>query len=915
MKKKILLTLLCILPIRLIAGSGDVNKDGVLNVADIVEMVNYFKSKPSSYFDIEAADVDNNGYIEQHDFVVINNLIMSGGNTTTKEKGLVISFDDGDMVFIPFTKELVMTIKSMSLLFCGEGFDDVEMRIFQEGYTFNRLIIKISDWFECQRELAPQRTKNPSNDSSKREYAKGDVTWCTNTGDFHWLDETQFITSIVFGYDDKKEGFYKIDFKNKQNESWTKTYKASETNRIEMGFQLKEDVDDTERQALVDFYNSTGGPNWTSNYGWATDIPVEYWYGVGCYDSDGYSLQHVGDLQLSGMFEKMDGEPTSLKDLPYLWQINFSGNTLRGSLDFLNGCTSLKNVILDNNSFSGEYPEHPLSDLMNQLGNMYALNFCNSGFSKTIPDWAKEHEKFKDFWPQFCYYEVGNKKFNEEYPDLILPAPDFTLVDMEGNIHKSSEEYVNHKLTILYDWSTWDETSPVINKKLIPAYNQFKDQGLQVIGLVGFEDGPHYYRSGYDTPESISTYCQKNNVTWSNVSISSKDNGQGGINQIPVMDFGRRYESMGNVLAVNNKGEIVFQSMVYNYPNDIISVIEKMFGTIEGGNEYYTSSDYSKDGEVVKLQSATEGNGVDLVFIGEAFTDKDMASSGKYEQKMLAGMEQLFSMEPYKSLRNRFNVYTVKVVSPNAEFASDAKHAINEDNEKAFDYAKKAFDNNPDRMLVCVIYNTEAEIGRSYCTMFVEDGSCVAYLMGAVGTVLNHEFGGHGIAKLKDEYVEPGQEQVTISNEAIAYLDEIWAYGAGANVDYHSNPSEVKWAHLVSDARYTNEVGVYEGAYTYGKGAYRPTLNSMMNDSHSPFNAPSREAIYKHVMKYSDPGWIYDFETFATFDAPMRSLSRVYSRQNCSDYSQKSYNISRPPIIIKGTWRDASKFEKTEMSK
>lgn len=45
-----------------------------------------------------------------------------------------------------------------------------------------------------------------------------------------------------------------------------------------------------------------------------------------------------------------------------------------------------------------------------------------------------------------------------------------------------------------------------------------------------------------------------------------------------------------------------------------------------------------------------------------------MESGGYYEQMMREGMEKLFSIEPYKSLRNRFNVYSVKVVSPNNLF-------------------------------------------------------------------------------------------------------------------------------------------------------------------------------------------------------------------------------------------------------
>ena len=911
MKKTLLfLLLLFFQTLDAYAGSGDVNSDGILNVADIVEMTNYLLGRPSANFDQAAADVNNNGYIENSDVKMVRDLVLSGGNLSEKEKGLAITFDDGEMLFFPFSKELKMRHEATSLFISGDEIEDSEISFFQkEGYE-SRLYIKVSEWFVAQRESSVSDRINKETEShSQRQYAKGDVLVFNASGDSQWLGESQNLESFVVGYDNDGVGYYKLDFKNHLNENWTRSYKESDLNRIEWYNRLRNDVDESERQALVDFFNSTGGPNWRNNYGWGTDIPVEYWFGVGCYNSNGQYIPHVGCLEIAGA--NMVGVPSSLKALPYLYRINFSGNHLSGTLDFLNDCTSLTQVILDNNSFSGEYPEYPLSDLMNQIGDSHNLTFSNSGFSKEVPAWALNHSKFKEFWPEFCYYEVANHKFEEEFPNIVLPAPDFTLVDLDGTVHKSSEEYANHKLTILYDWSTWDETSPVINKKLIPAYNQYKDQGLNVIGLVGFENGPYYYRSGYDTPEKIDTYCQTNNVTWPNVSISS-DNGQGGSNWVPVMDFGRRPVAMGNVIAINSNEEIVYQSMVYNTPNDIIPVIENMFGPIEGGTSYYTSTDYSQDGKVVKLQSATEVKSVDIVFIGEAFTDKDMASGGKYEQKMKSAMEQLFSMEPYTSLRNRFNVYTVKVVSPNAEFASDAIHAINEDNTNAFNYAKKALGDNPDRMLVCVIYNTDAQVGRSYCTMYVEDGSCVAYMMDTISPTLNHEFGGHGIAKLKDEYVELGYETTVLPDDAKAYLDEIWTYGAGANVDYHNNPSEVKWAHMISDPRYTNEVGIHEGAFTYGKGAYRPTLTSMMNDSQSPFNAPSREAIYKHVMRYSDPGWTFDFETFAVFDAPMRSSTRASSRQGTEVNSYCSPNHSCPPIIYKGSWRDVVKCEKLD---
>lgn len=89
------------------------------------------------------------------------------------------------------------------------------------------------------------------------------------------------------------------------------------------------------------------------------------------------------------------------------------------------------------------------------------------------------------------------------------------------------------------------------------------------------------------------------------------------------------------------------------------------------------------------MQNADKESGIDLVFMGDGFVDKDMAVGGKYERKMNAAMEQFFAVEPYKSLRDHFNVKGVKVVSPNAEFFSDAKRAICKHDDAAFRYAKK----------------------------------------------------------------------------------------------------------------------------------------------------------------------------------------------------------------------------------
>ena len=330
--------------------------------------------------------------------------------------------------------------------------------------------------------------------------------------------------------------------------------------------------------------------------------------------------------------------------------------------------------------------------------------------------------------------------------------------------------------------------------------------------------------------------------------------------------------------------------------------------------DYYVSTDYSRDGEVFTIQTATEGNGIDVVFIGEGFVDTDMAPGGKYEEKMHEAAAMLLGIEPYSSLRNRFNLYGVKVVSPTAEFATGAEKRINQDTGVAFELASKYNPNLPQdaTMRVVVIYNTEGTAGRSYCTMW-SSGDFVAFNMAAIGTTLIHEVGGHGLAKLSDEYVEPGYEAVTLPQDQKDFWDAAatWQWGWYANVDYNNTISTVRWSRFLNDTRYANDaLGIYEGAGTYGLGAYRSSENSMMRYNIPWFNAPSREAIYKAVMTMSEPeGWTYDYETFVSFDAnnigQVWSSSRAAMEQTQEEIDEIRKN-HRKPVFIHGSRHNAA---------
>lgn len=603
--------------------------------------------------------------------------------------------------------------------------------------------------------------------------------------------------------------------------------------------------------------------------------------------------------------------PMEIGNLQNLEEIHFNRGLFSGAIPpEIGRLEKLRNLSISNNLLSGEIPS--------QIGNMSNLNWIDLHTNQLTGSLPSEMGKLKNL----TYVALSNNKLSGEVPESVaqlpcwqymwwnilgynniyipldkglVPGPLFNVVDIDGNFINSQTEYAKNKYTILFQWAK--PSSCFYSEDFIPTlitlWEKYRKRGLGVIG----------WNPEYDDINSIRAYITKNKIPWMNFR-STQENGFGGNNYFPE-SLVNRINMVITINVVDSYGHIVFSSATEDYKN-LSSFIAKQFGET---SIYYESTDYSEDGKVVILQEATVGKGIDLVFMGEGFIDKDMNVGGKYEQKMVAAMEQFFSIEPYKSFRNRFNIYIVKAISPNAEFAEDAKNAFNQDIAKCFAYAAKVPYVNTDRLMVNVIYNTSIPVGRSYTVTAMNDGSYVAFMMEGVNEVINHESGGHGVAKLLDEYVEFGNEQLVLPEEDKLYLDEVMRkdWGWGANVDYHSSASEIKWAYLLGDNRYRSEVGIYEGAYLYGFGAYRPSISSMMNDNILWFNAPSREAIYKAIMTMSEGNsWTYDFEEFAAYDVINRGITPV-TRTTLDTDGRKREKRHLPPAIIRGTWRDVVK--------
>ena len=92
-------------------------------------------------------------------------------------------------------------------------------------------------------------------------------------------------------------------------------------------------VPQSERNALVAFYNATGGPNWTNSQNWNSTQAVSTWFGITVTNVSGQD--RVTGIQLSEN-NILGSVGSTLNDLTFLTTINVANNDINGNLDLTN---------------------------------------------------------------------------------------------------------------------------------------------------------------------------------------------------------------------------------------------------------------------------------------------------------------------------------------------------------------------------------------------------------------------------------------------------------------------------------------------------------------------------------------------------------------------------------------------------
>ncbi len=321
----------------------------------------------------------------------------------------------------------------------------------------------------------------------------------------------------------------------------------------------------------------------------------------------------------------------------------------------------------------------------------------------------------------------------------------------------------------------------------------------------------------------------------------------------------------------------------------VFKLIEKDYTTTFEVEQY--DSDLS-DGEVKTYQTATKGNGIDIVFIGDGYDAKDIAK-GTFFTNTESGYNAFFDVEPYKTYKDYFNVHAVVSQSDESGIGTvntiiDTKFGstfsqnriLAPDPTPCFTWAKKA---NPalnlTKSLTILLMNTSTYEG---VTMMYGDGSAIACCPVSTDAypydfrgIIQHEAGGHGFGKLGDEYIYhnafiqncsciDGCDHPKGENDLNSAYGIFKSHGWYKNLSLTSDATQVPWAHLIYNPKYSDFVDMFEGGYMHSRGVYRSEATSCMNNNIPYYSTISRQAIVERIMEYA--GETFTLEKFYALD-------------------------------------------------
>ena len=294
-----------------------------------------------------------------------------------------------------------------------------------------------------------------------------------------------------------------------------------------------------------------------------------------------------------------------------------------------------------------------------------------------------------------------------------------------------------------------------------------------------------------------------------------------------------------------------YQSLRFPFPRKKVLVeiecrnreglFETIYSTIVDPSNYFITNEIPLKNDFVMLRkSGYPAKKVDVAILAEGYKKEEM---DKFIQDAGRLVDSLFMVEPFASMKKKFNIYALK--TPSEESGTDipgrnvyvntlynstfytfdvARYLTTTDMKSVYDLAAVV----PYDYLI-VLVNSSEYGGGGFCNYI---SVCTAD-HALASNVFIHEFG-HEFAGLGDEYY----------TSEVAYEDyynlkvEPWEPNLTTMVDFKS-----KWGAMIDSstpvptpraAKYAGKIGVFEGGGYMAKGIYSP-----MDDCRMKSNKPN----------------------------------------------------------------------------
>jgi len=681
----------------------------------------------------------------------------------------------------------------------------------------------------------------------------------------------------------------------------------------------------TDREALIAFYNSTDGPNWKNNTNWCSDKPLNEWFGIKVNSVGRVAELKLRENNLSGQLTSSIGKltrlnvldvaqnnlegnlPPSLGELHSLSLLWLHTNKFSGTLPIeLGKLKSLFSLLLTNNQLTGTIPQelrfartlntlcvdlnHLSGNIPPELSELSQLEWLYLGYNQLTGELPKELAKLSNLSYLFL---STNQLSGTLHPDIAQLLTKMQYFDIMHNNFSGPLPLalVNHPKWNKFAWYTypWNnfDRAPVYMDDFIAEdidgdtidFKKIRQENKLTL-VYGWTSWCSY--TFFETMRAL--YDKYSSKGLGIIAFNRFDGGNvdlvkgyinnyklNWINAIETEDNGvpyfKEFIDIPGVFVTNQHGEILFSSFLWDKAYDIEEFIEKQLGSA-GSSKVYESKDYTKDGIVTQVQKATVGRGVNLVLMGDGFVDTTFVENGIYEKRMKEAMEHYFSVEPTKSYRDYFNVYMVNAVSKNGIFNDSTTTAL------GAKFGEKTFiEGNFDKIRGYASKVQELADANILCVLNSPNYAGTCYLFDDVTIAFT-------------PFVAFDQEQfaAVIHHEAIGHglgrLGDEYVYNNGVIDEKNKldlmamqakgwfqnlslSPNNLPWSHFIGNPNYSM-VGAFEGGFFFSDGVWRAEQNNCMINNIPYFNGPSREQIVKRTFQAA--GLTYTWNDFVAKD-------------------------------------------------